>query len=133
MDRAPENRSSQAELVEIAERGFRYALALTHLEPENWHFLNTLGVAQYRAGEHEQALQTLTRSDQLQGGHPADVAFLAMVYHRLGHEEEARVQLSRLRELLSRDDWKKDEESLGFLREAETLIEGAMQPADDHR
>ncbi len=30
MDRAPENRSSQADLVEIAQRGFRYALALTH-------------------------------------------------------------------------------------------------------
>ena len=45
----------------------------------------------------------LLRSDQinktqLQGSHPADLAFLAMTQQQLGHAKEAQAELQRLRE-----------------------------------
>src|SRR5262249_13125839 len=57
-------------------------------------WLNTLGVAQYRAGQTEKALDSLTRSNQLNGNkEPADLAFLALTQHRLGQTEASRVTL----------------------------------------
>jgi hypothetical protein len=51
--------------------------------------LNTLGVAQCRMGRYEEALATLTKSEQLNRGRgdQADPAFLAMALHRLGRRE----------------------------------------------
>ncbi len=45
------------------QRGLRLARAACRLEPENFAFLNTLGVAQYRCGLLAEALATLTRSN----------------------------------------------------------------------
>jgi tetratricopeptide (TPR) repeat protein len=101
--------------------------------PDNGVYLNTLGVAQYRLGQYDQAIATLTRSDKLNskqfGGqsHPADVAFLAMAHHRLGHSDEARKLLERLRQLLQQDRWKNDAESQAFLREVESLIQSGSE------
>ncbi len=64
-------------------------------------FLNTLGVAQYRAGRIREAVATLTRSDGLSGGkEPADVAFMAMAQLRLGRRDAALITLGRLRVLM---------------------------------
>jgi Flp pilus assembly protein TadD len=101
-------------------------------------FLNTRGVAYYRLGRFDEAVKTLTDSDQrnttaLKGSQPADVAFLAMTLHRLDRVEDAKQQLARLRELMKQDRWRADEESLGFLREAEVLItdDTTTQPSVD--
>ena len=82
-------------------------------------------MAQYRLKDYEQAVQTLTLSDALnskQLGQSADIAFLAMAHHQLGHHDEARKQLARLRQLLEDERWKDDDRSQSFLRQAENLI-----------
>ena len=114
-------------------RALRLAGAASGLRPENGALLSTLGVALYRTCDLPKALETLTRSDGIQQDHPANAAFLAMAHSRLGHEDRARAELARARELLSQDRWKQDEESQVFLLEAEDLIEGRSPPAEDRR
>jgi Tfp pilus assembly protein PilF len=96
------------------------------LAPKNGDYLNTLGVAQYRLCRYQEALATLTRSDQLRstGSHPDDLAFLAMAQHQLDQEEQAQATLARLREVMKNPTQAKNAEAQGFLREAEALIEG---------
>jgi tetratricopeptide (TPR) repeat protein len=98
------------------------------LEPQNGNYINTLGVAQYRLGQYQAAVETLARSEKLDttlkdGPHPADLAFLAMAQYQLGHKEQAQATLARLREALTKPRWAKDAESAAFLGEATTLIE----------
>ena len=110
-----------------------YAQALAWAEraveasPENGSILNTLGVAQYRAGHFKEALETLERSAKLNSRpsgalNPSDVAFLAMAHHQLGHPDEARKHLETLRDLLTWDQWKNDSQNQRFLQEAKELI-----------
>jgi WD40 repeat protein len=109
-------------------RALRQAEVADHLAPKTGYILNTLGVAQYRAGHHADALATLTKSEKLnateEGSHPADLAFLAMARHQLSKKDEAKATLGRLREVMKQPRWAKDAEVAGFLREAEELIEG---------
>ena len=61
------------------------------LEPENWMFWNTLGVAAYRAGDWKAAEEALEKSMGLnKGGEAADWFFLAMTRQRQGRPDEAR-------------------------------------------
>jgi eukaryotic-like serine/threonine-protein kinase len=54
-------------------------------------FLNTLGVARYRAGDWQAAVEALDQSRKLrQGGDGVDWLFLAMAHQKLGHHDEAR-------------------------------------------
>ena len=109
-----------------------YALALAQAEtarrlaPDDGNILNTLGVAQYRAGKFEAALATLTKSAELNprgADEPADRAFIAMAHYQLGHHPEARKELDRLRKSRAKpEEW--GAEGLGFVGEAEELIEG---------
>jgi WD40 repeat protein/tRNA A-37 threonylcarbamoyl transferase component Bud32 len=123
-----------------AETAYRHALLqaqeASRLAPGAGELLNTLGVAQYRAGQYQAALETLTESDKIQAGqlhvsHPADIAFLAMANYQLGQKEQARAHLQRLRELMTNPkpiNWSEDGEARAFQREAEALIE---RPAPD--
>jgi hypothetical protein len=96
--------------------------------PDYGNFLNTLGVAQYRVGQLERALDTLTRSNQLHGNREtADLAFLALTQHRLGQTEASRASLKRLREVMITREAAANAENQAFLREAEVLIE--LDPA----
>jgi Flp pilus assembly protein TadD len=111
----------------------RYSEEAGQLEPKNGLFLNTSGVAYYRVGNFEKALETLLRSDpinktQFEGSHPADLAFLAMAHQRLGHDKEAQTEFQRLRERMKDRRWAQNAEAQGFLREAVELIGG--KPAD---
>jgi tetratricopeptide (TPR) repeat protein len=117
--------------------GYRKALLHSEeacqLEPKNGLLLNTLGVAYYRLGEYEKALTTLLRSDQmnkiqLQGSHPADLAFHAMTHQQLGHAKEAQAELQRLQERMKDPRWAQDAEAQGFLREAEALLAISKTP-----
>jgi WD40 repeat protein/tRNA A-37 threonylcarbamoyl transferase component Bud32 len=97
------------------------------LAPGNGELLNTLGVAHYRAGQYPAALESLTESDRLQspryqGSHPADLAFLTMTCHALGHKEKAEGFLARLREAMKQARWARDAEARAFLQEAEALL-----------
>ena len=62
---------------------------------------------------------------------PADFAFLAMAQYQLGQRDQAQATLERLRRLLKQSPITATAENLGFLREAESLIESdAAFPAN---
>jgi serine/threonine protein kinase/Flp pilus assembly protein TadD len=59
--------------------------------PANGYFRNTLGVAQYRVGNWQEAITTLEKSMELrQGGDSRDWFFLAMSHRQMGHKRRAR-------------------------------------------
>jgi WD40 repeat protein/tRNA A-37 threonylcarbamoyl transferase component Bud32 len=131
------NEAAWAIVREADEDSDRYlvareaAAAASEAQPNEAMILNTLGVAQYRVGDYETAVQTLTRSDELNGGIPEDVAFLAMTHWQLGNEDEAKGQLARLRELMQSPEHASNEDGQLFLREAEALIEGTREEAPE--
>ncbi len=45
-----------------------------------------------------------------------------MVQHKLGHKDQARVLLDRLREILKPPQWANDPESQALLHETESLL-----------
>jgi eukaryotic-like serine/threonine-protein kinase len=111
------------------------AEAACALAPADGDCLTTLGMAQYRLGQYQEALKTLARADRLNaqklgGGDsvPADLALLALVHHRLGHEDEADEFVCRLQERMQNGRWKQDEDAGVLLREAELRIHGTMPP-----
>ena len=90
----------------------RYSEEACPLDPKIGFFLTTLGVAHYRLGNHENALELLLRSEQIrtdqhQGTNPADLVFLAMTQQRLGHAKEAQAALQRFRERMKDPLWRK--------------------------
>jgi WD40 repeat protein len=109
----------------ISLRGLRLAGAACRLDPDNGTHLNTLGLAQYRAGLVAEALATLTRSNTLnKEKEPADLAFLAMAHQRLSQPAEARAMLERLRNVMRQAIPKisQSAENRGFLAEAEAVV-----------
>jgi WD40 repeat protein len=81
------------EMVRLAELAVKGA-------PGNADFLNTLGAALYRAGRFAEAVRRLDEAVQTRKGKSLedDWVFLAMAHHRLGHRDEARRWLDRLRD-----------------------------------
>jgi Flp pilus assembly protein TadD len=73
-------------------RGLSLAKKAVELSSENWVYLNTLGVAYYRAGQYEQAIEKLERSLQEGGSEYAayDLFFLTMSHARRGEAAEAK-------------------------------------------
>jgi tetratricopeptide (TPR) repeat protein len=119
-------------------KGLRYSEEACQLEPRHGLYLNTLGVAHYRVGNYEKALEVLLRADainqkQFQGSIPRDLTFLAMTQHRLGHAQEAQTYLQRLRERMKDPHWAPNAEfqhveAQGLLREAEALLARPTTP-----
>ena len=73
------------------ERGLELATLSIRLAPRDSDFWNTLGIAYYRAGNWEEAVNALQKSMELgKGGDVVDWLFLAMAHWRLGHKDEAR-------------------------------------------
>ena len=74
------------------ERALTLARRALELAPNEPIYLNTLGVAEYRAHRYTQATATLERSLAAGGGEDDafDLFFLAMAHHRQGHRERAR-------------------------------------------
>jgi hypothetical protein len=112
------------------ERAVRVARAAVRLAPDDGDLLNTLGVAQYRAGDFESAVGTLERAVEARGrageGPAAeDLSFLAMAHGRAGRTSDARRHLSRLRLLLEGAEHRNDVGARDFLEEAESVVSGA--------
>jgi WD40 repeat protein len=108
-------------------RALRLAEAACRRAPNMGTYLNTLGVAQYRCGLYREAFDTLRRSEPLNAktfgrSVPADLAFLAMSAHQLGHTGEAKAYLERLRAVMKDPRTRAGYEDNGFLREAEALL-----------
>jgi WD40 repeat protein/tRNA A-37 threonylcarbamoyl transferase component Bud32 len=131
------DRLNEMSWMAVRHRGLNpaaYRMALSRVEtacrlsPENSVYLNTLGVARYRAGQFREALAELNRSLTLNtprfgGPLPADLAFIAMAQHRLGQHAEARKTLEQLRGTMKNGRWSADIESKTFLDEATNLID----------
>jgi hypothetical protein len=77
--------------VAVDNRGEMIRLAEAAVDP--------LGAAMYRVGRYDESLKFLRESAARNGGQgiPRDWAFMAMAHHGLGHRDEARRWLDRLR------------------------------------
>jgi Flp pilus assembly protein TadD len=114
-------------------KALRYSEEACRLQPEDGSFLTTLGVAYYRVGNYQKALDVLARSDQInalrdKGSGPADLAFLAMTHLQLGHAKEAEAKLQLLRERMKDPRSAQAAEAQGFLREAADLLAKPRAP-----
>ncbi len=118
---ASQPRRSAAEYELAAKMAARACL----LARDTGAYLNTLGVAQYRAEQYAAAIETLQASRQRNGDHPADVAFIALALHRMQRQPEARAELQKLRALMQDRAFARDDLWLDFLREAEEEIDPA--------
>jgi len=103
-------------------------LAVQRLPATQKHLaLNTLGATLYRAGRFEDSIRRLKEGITPHDGkeEPLDWPFLAMAHHRLGHHDEARHWLDRLRNRQPSTEHNKfwDELEIRLLRsEAEAVI-----------
>jgi WD40 repeat protein len=114
------------------QRALRQAREACRIDPDNGLCVRTLGVALYRSGQYQPALEALTRSEKLNaaadGKAPEDLAFLAMARHQLGQDGQAWAHLSRLREMMKQPQFGRptkisnSEQAHAFLREAESLL-----------
>jgi hypothetical protein len=113
----------------LYRQALKQAEAACTRAPEDGSCLTALGMAQYRVGRHPEALETLLRADRANarppgGSAPSVLALLALTHHRLGHSDEARTHLGRLRERLKEPGWRPNEEARALISEAALLIEG---------
>ncbi|HZU37997.1 MAG TPA: tetratricopeptide repeat protein, partial [Gemmataceae bacterium] len=97
------------------------------LMPDNGFIINTLGAAQYRLGQYQEALATLGRSDKINqpaqhGPYPMDVAFRALAEYRLGRVAEAKADLKLLRQRMAQDPWSHKDDFLACFHEVEALL-----------
>ena len=105
-----------------------------------YNYLNTLGIALYRADQLDLSIQRLNEAIRAHGkeGTAADWLFLAMAHQRLGQADEARKWLDRAVRWIdttgqaksrdsagSRQPWNQRLEIQLFRREAEALLKGA--------
>jgi tetratricopeptide (TPR) repeat protein len=125
---APDAVTDMGRIVQVAQR------AVGSSGP-NAAYLNTLGVAFYRAGNLQAATESLQRSmaQHGQGGIPEDWFFLAMIYHKLGDRDQAKNWMDKADRATTanpKPEW------LLFRREAEAVLAGkdlqeALQGPED--
>jgi WD40 repeat protein len=126
------NAASQAVVIQPDREPSAYRRALLQSEaacrlvPRSADFLSTLGLAQYRDGQFQAAIDTLTRAEQIRAGSDesltaVDLALRTLSTHRLGLNNQARAALLRLRELDSRPEEARNTQERGFVNEAEKV------------
>ena len=70
------------------KEGLALARKAVAIEPNEWGFLNTLGVAAFRASDWETAAKVFHKSTTFTGGGAYDFFFLAMTYWHQGKKKE---------------------------------------------
>jgi eukaryotic-like serine/threonine-protein kinase len=83
--------------------GLTLAQRAVALDPNDWRFLNTLGVAAFRAGEWDLAAETLRKSTTFTGGSAHDWFFLAMTRWHQGKKREAKEWFGRAVEFANKN------------------------------
>jgi tetratricopeptide (TPR) repeat protein len=120
LDEVVLNRSAGASAYRTA---LRQAEAVCAVLPGNVRCRNILGIAYYRVGEYQKAVDTLEQCDKRRKeSDPQDLAFLAMAQHQLGWKEQAQTTLARLREVMKQPRWARLAFAHDFLREAEDVL-----------
>ena len=122
------NLANAAESRRNPQRALTLARRAVDLNPNQGCYLNTLGVAQYRAGRNAEAIATLERSLAVNRGEFAafDLFFLAMAHHLLGDRAVARECFDRAVRWLSQQKNLSDQdihELASFRAEAQTLLD----------
>jgi uncharacterized protein HemY len=101
------------------------AVQAAQKEPAYW---NTLGAAQYRAGDWQGAVSSLHKSmDLTNGGDSGDWFLLAMAYRRLGNKEQAKRSYDKAVQWMDKHK-PEDQELRRFRAEAQALISGKEIP-----
>lgn len=105
-----------AQAVELARKA-------VELDPQSGSSWNTLGAAQYRAGDWKGAIASLNKSQQLavEAARAYDGFFLAMAHWQLGDKDEARRWHDKAVEWMDKNA-KDNEELLRFRAEAAALL-----------
>ena len=115
-----------------ATKGLALARKAVELEPNTWAFLNTLGVAAYRARDWETATQVLQQSITFTGGGAHDLFFLAMSYWQQGNKKDAREFYARAVAWTEKNK-PRDAELKRFRAEAAALIEPACEKPKEEK
>jgi tetratricopeptide (TPR) repeat protein len=111
------NRYDAAEALRNGEKA-------VSLEPEVGAYWNTLGVANYRAGNWKAAMTALDKSIQLgDEAYAIDRLFLAMANKRLGQHNDAQSWYDQAAKWIDANA-PDDKELIRFRREAEELLFG---------
>jgi serine/threonine protein kinase/Flp pilus assembly protein TadD len=109
------NHRAPQRAVELAKRA-------VELAPREANIWNTLGVAQYSAGQWQPAIDSLEKSMTLRkGGDASDWFFLAMAHWQLDHKDGARQWYDKAVEWMDKNA-PKNEELLRFRAEAAELL-----------
>jgi len=115
--------TAPGDVLRQADHAVELVSRVVKLSPDDGTIVNTLGVAQYRAGRWHEALETLVRSMELRnGGDPHDWFFLAMSHHHLGQTDEARKWYDKAAEWMDKNQ-SKDDELRRFRAEAAELLD----------
>jgi tetratricopeptide (TPR) repeat protein len=103
-------------------RAVKLAKKATELAPMEGTYWNTLGAAQYRAGNWKDAIAALDKSMEIRkGGDSFDWFFLAMAHWKLGEKEKARSRFDQAVEWMDKHQ-PRDEELRRFRAEAAELL-----------
>jgi tetratricopeptide (TPR) repeat protein len=103
------------------QRGLELARKAVKLQPQAWTFLNTLGVAEFRSGNWNSAMETLQKSITFTGGGAHDLYFLAMNFWNQGSKTQAHEFYSRAVEWHEKNK-PEDPELRQFRAETEALL-----------
>lgn len=128
-------------LATCPDRGFRdpkeaarLAGKAVEFDPEGSSVWNTLGVAQYRAGEYAAAVSSLEKAEELSGGaqtagvtFACDALFLAMAHWQMGDKDDAHKWYNEGVEWIDKKR-PTDKELARFREEAQLLINGDQSP-----
>jgi uncharacterized protein HemY len=105
------------------QRSVELARKAVEQVPEDGSYWDTLGVAFYRAGKWQDAIDALQKSEELLPGEvlSSNAFFLAMAHWQLDQKEEARQWYDRAAEWMDHNRTQ-DEELQQFRAEVEDLL-----------
>jgi Flp pilus assembly protein TadD len=105
------------------KRAVELARKAVELAAKEGNYWNTLGAAEYRAGNWKGALEAVEKSMALrQGGDAFDWFFLAMAHRQLGDKDQARKWHDQAVQWMEKNK-PDDEELRRFRAESETVLE----------